>query len=238
MPAGGHLGLLVDGGVQLSLFYPAKPQSSFDCRGSPWSVLYTPSAWRQRTASACASSGGAPARCAWVCGWRKLCKKTSLQVCPVTEESRLPSARVTGSCELPRWFSSGHEGPLMTECRGVPAQAAFLPAFQAVMHGLFSAQSYWQITWLPLLCNCKEIFLEVLCFSTCSFSQNVFFFYKPKNDYLVGLWCNVQYWQPCVWEYYEKKPTQMLVSRYCCIKVYFFFCLLIFTFRLHSSHSI
>ena len=35
MPAGGHLGLLADGGVQLSLFYLAKLQSSFDCTGSP-----------------------------------------------------------------------------------------------------------------------------------------------------------------------------------------------------------
>lgn len=110
----------------------------------------------------------------------------SLQVCPVREESRLLSATVTGSCELPRWFSSGHEGPLMTECRGVPAQAAFLPAFQAGMHGLFSARSYLQIIWLPLLCNCKAIFLEVLCFSTCSFSQNVLFLSISQK--IITLW--------------------------------------------------
>lgn len=54
---------------------PGNPQSSFDCSGSPWSVLYTPSAWMQRIASVCMSSSDAPVHCAWVCSLRKLCKK-------------------------------------------------------------------------------------------------------------------------------------------------------------------
>lgn len=35
LPVGGHLGLLLGSEVHLSLFYLAKPQSSFDYTGSP-----------------------------------------------------------------------------------------------------------------------------------------------------------------------------------------------------------
>lgn len=230
MPEGRQLDLPVGGGAQLSLIYLGKPQSSFECTGGPWSVLYTPSAWRPRAASVCASSGEDHVHCAWVCGLHKLCRlvlQESFHDCPY---QRL---QVVVNCLY--GFPAAARVHWWHWCHCVPAGTAFLPAFQEGMCGLFSTQLYSQIMQFPLLCNCKEMFLEVLCFSTWSFSQ-IFFLINQK---LITLWacdamCSID---SLIDEgIVRKKPTQTLVSQYCCIEV--FFCLLIFTFCLHSSHCI
>lgn len=122
--------------------------------------------WRGRSRALCLGVWFAPAL-----------QNKSLQVCPAREVSRLPLPTVTGRGELPVPFSISCKGPLIAACHCVPAGTAFLPAFQVGMCGLFSTQSYSQIMQFPLLCNCKEIFLEVLCLSAWSFSQNIFFFF-------------------------------------------------------------
>lgn len=140
VPVGGHLGLLADGGVPLPLFYLANPQNSFDCTGSPRSVLYTPSAWRRKAASACVSGGDPPMRCPWVCSLHKLCKKKCLYRFALQERSQdcpYQQLQVVVNCL--------YSFPAAARARWSLLWAVFLPAFQAGTCGLLSKQSYSQV---------------------------------------------------------------------------------------------